>query len=89
MVKRINRREDNLNESEVIDSDELRKRSRKKQESQNLRSNPVRKNNLAYAASEKNQNRTKKKSGTDKTNTEHLLLTRSLRKDLNLDEKRK
>ncbi len=89
MVKRINRREDIMNESEIIDSDELRKRSRKKQESQNLRSNPVKKNNLAYAASEKNQNRTKKKSSADKTNTEHLLLTRSLRKDLNLDEKRK
>lgn len=87
MVKRINRREDNS--SEIIDSDELRKRNKKKQESQNLRQNQVKNSNLAYAATEKNQSKAKRKRSPDKTNTEHLLLTRSLRKDLNLDGKRK
>lgn len=87
MVKRINRREDNS--SEIIDSDELRKRNKKKQESQNLRQNQVKNSNLAYAATEMNQSKAKRKRSPDKTNTEHLLLTRSLRKDLNLDGKRK
>lgn len=83
-VKRINKQK----ESEVIDSDELRKRNNRSHGSQqkpNL--NQSRKNSPAYAASEKNQSGAKSKKGT--ANTEHLLLTRSLRKDLNLDGKGK
>lgn len=89
MVKRINKREDAQNESEVIDSDELRKRNQKKQGGQKPHSKPAKKSNPVYAAPEKNQGRAKGKKNLDKTNTEHLLLTRSLRKDLKLDEKGK
>lgn len=89
MVKRINKREDAENESEVIDSGELRKRSQKKQAGQKPHGKPSKKSNPAYAAPEKKQSKAKGKTSPDKTNTEHLLLTRSLRKDLNLDEKGK
>lgn len=86
MVKRINRQ----NESEVIDSDELRKRNKRPQGSPQKSSlNQGRKNSPAYVAPGKSQGGVKGRSSLDKTNTEHLLLTRSLRKDLNLDGKGK
>lgn len=85
-VKRINKQK----ESEVIDSDELRKRNKRPQGNQQKSgSNSVRKNSPAYVAPGKNQGNEKSKKSLDKTNTEHLLLTRSLRKDLNLDGKGK
>lgn len=85
-VKRINKRDDLQNESEIIDSEELRRKAKKpaggrKQQAgkQQRRKEPV------YTASEKSQERKRKVS----EDTEHLLLTRSLRKDLNLDDDEK
>lgn len=82
MVKRINKRD----ESEVVDSGELRKKM-KKQENEGGKKKPQSKqkgkNNPAYVASEK------RKSPKSSENTDHLLLTRSLRKDLKLDEDKK
>ncbi len=75
-VKRINKREEPQYESEVIRSGELRKRNSSPQAKKAARSNP------AYAASGKHPDKSRK--GTE--NMEHLLLTRSLRKDLNLDK---
>ena len=84
MVKRINKQK----ESEVFDSDELRKRNNRSLGSQQKpNSNQSRKNNPVYAAQGKNQSGAKGKKSM--ANTEHLLLTRSLRKDLNLDGKGK
>ena len=85
-VKRINKREETQKESEVVDSGELRKKI-KKQESEGGRKKPQPKqrgkNNPAYVASDK------RKSPKGSENTDHLLLTRSLRKDLKLDEDKK
>lgn len=85
-VKRINKRDETQKESEVVDSGELRKKI-KKQESEGGRKKPQQKqrgkNNPAYVASDK------RKSPKGSENTDHLLLTRSLRKDLKLDEDKK
>lgn len=85
-VKRINKRDETQKESEVVGSGELRKKI-KKQESEGGRKKPQQKqrgkNNPAYVASDK------RKSPKGSENTDHLLLTRSLRKDLKLDEDKK
>ncbi len=83
-VKRINKQK----ESEVFDSDELRKRNNRSHGSQQKpNSNQSRKNSPVYSAQGKNQSSAKGQKSM--ANTEHLLLTRSLRKDLNLDGKGK
>ncbi|MDO4313208.1 MAG: hypothetical protein Q4C52_08990 [Eubacteriales bacterium] len=87
-VKRINKRDELRNESEVIDSDELRRKTKKpaggkkKPQAKSQQKAQPRKNDPVYEAPERRQ--AKKEKMTE--SAEHLLLTRSLRKDLNLDE---
>lgn len=86
-VKRINKREESQRSSEVIDSETLRKKTKKPAAGKGrpqAKRQPG-KSHLAYAAPEKR--RTKKEKTPE--NAEHLLLTQSLRRDLNLDEDEK
>lgn len=90
-VKHINKRDESQNESEVIDSDQLRKKARKPKTSDGKKSPQARKPAKAQSGvSRKNQPvytaPEKRKSRTNPENADHLLLTQSLRKDLNLDE---
>ncbi len=87
-VKKINKRDGAENESELIDSGELRKKVKKQGSENSKKAHPKQKpkqkgkNAPAYVASEK------RKTSRTSENTEHLLLTRSLKKDLNLDKEK-
>lgn len=70
-VKRISRRDDLNPETEIIDSEELRKKT-KKSKNENAK------------RPKKPQNRVKRTSD----NTDHMLLTQSLERELNLDDRK-
>ena len=101
-VKRINSREEKREETEIIDTDEIRKKSPRSagnsktaKEVGGKKKAPVKKTAVKTGAVAKETKPTVKKrapqakSSTVTGNTEHLLLTQSLQKELKLNKKKK
>ena len=101
-VKRINSREEKREETEIIDTDEIRRKAPKSagasktvKETAGKKRPPVKKTSAKKSVVSKETRPTVKKrapqakSSTVTGNTEHLLLTQSLQRELRLNKKKK